>query len=514
MQQSGSATKPERDGRRVFGTLSILCGIYFTWVLGVVAFGQNAFSAAYQTNTAVSNLLLLPLSLLLILGLWAFRAHAARRHAFALRGNWFLLCWFAALLIVQLLVARSLWFYPGWDVESVYKAATAIAGGGAIDREYFAEYPNNAALSLLLSVPLWITNRLGKSVPYTVLVYLSVLCVNLACLICMLCVRKLTKSRAVWLAALALCTLWIAISLIITVPYSDTFAILFPILALYVYLSQRIRPFFKWALISLICVFGSTIKPTVLIILFAFMLVLGVRTVVNRRGKAAWKRVLIVAVALIIGAAPGFVWKTTAVRYITGESNPQQQHSLSHFLMMGLNEDTYGGNSVEDVEYSRSFPTLDERRQANLAVAWERFSGRSFAENLSFFTTKAYKAFGDGTMAQSKSFLVMEMPARTGWWATLLKRIFYADGQYNAAFQTIQQALWLLILLLMLAAMFGKSRNNKVTAVLAVTLMGLGLYLMLFEVWPRYLYLYSPVFVVLAGMGIDTVRRLRRARTS
>ena len=514
MRQLNTVAESRRGGHRVFGVLSVLGGMYFTWVLGVVVFGQDRFFAAYQTNTLVSNLLLLPLALLPVLGLWAVKARAPRRHALPLRSNGFLLGYFAALLLIQLLVARSLWFYPGWDVETVYQTALDIVEGGAIDHEYFAAYTNNAALSLLLSIPLWIAGRLGKDVPYTVLVYLSTLMVNAACFICMLCVRKLTKSRAAFLTALALCTCWIALSLTMTIPYTDTYAVLFPILALYVYLSRRLPLFWKWALISLICVFGSTIKPTVLIILLALALVLGIGKAVNARGRAAWKRVLTVAAALIIGATPGLAWKLASVQYLAGEANPQQQHSLTHFLMMGLNGNTYGGYSTGDAEYSASFATLTQRRQANLAVAWERVSGCSLSENLSFFTAKAYKAFGDGSMAQNKSYLVLEMPARTGWWAALLGDIFYADGQYNAVFQTAQQALWLLILLLILAAIFGKSRNKSVTAILAVTLTGLGFYLMLFEVWPRYMYLYSPVFVVLAGMGADTVRQLRYARTA
>ena len=508
MRQANAVKDARQNGQRVFGVLSVLCGICFIGAPAIVVFGQNTFNMAYQTNMLLSNAVLLPIAIALLLGLWALRERTERR-AFDSRSNWFLVSYFAALLLLQLLVARSLWFYPGWDVQAVYETAVAIAGGGVIDQVYFATYSNNAAISIVLSLPLWIAGQLGKDVPYTVLVYLSVLLVNLACFVCMLCVRRLTKSRVTWIFALVLCTAWIGLSLIITVPYSDTFAILFPILALYVYLCRKLPPFIQWMLISMLCLLGASIKPTVLIILLAFVLVSGVQQVLYCRGRKQWKRVLIVLAALIIGAAPGYLWNRAAIRYMAGDANPQQQHTIAHFLMMGMNGDTYGGHDTEDVAYSSSFATNRERTKANLARAWERVSSRGFAENLRFFATKTYKAFCDGTMAQSKSFLMMEVPVRDDWWGTLLARIFYAEGDYNAVFQTVQQILWLCILLLLPVAMFGVARRQKITAILAVTVLGLGLYLLLFEVWPRYLYLYTPIFVVLAAIGLDTLRQHR-----
>ena len=511
MRQTNAVGDARQNGRRVFAVLSVFCGICFMLVLGIVVFGQRRLNAVYQTNMLLPNLALLPMAAALLLGLWAVRERTQRR-ALNIRGSWFLAGYFAALLLLQLLVARSLWFYPGWDVETVYQTAFTIVGGGAIDRAYFAECPNNAGIAVVLSIPLWIAGRLGKDVPYTVLVYLSVLLVNLACFVCMLCVRKVTESRITWVFALALCTVWIGLSLMITVPYSDTFAILFPILALYVYLSRKLPLFVKWLLIALLCFLGASIKPTALIFLFALVLVSGLQKVLHCRGKDQWKRVLVVLAALMIGAAPGYLWNRAAIRYTAGDTNPEQQRGIAHFLMMGMNGDTFGGHDPEDVAYSSSFVTNSERTAANLARAWERVAGRGLAGNLYFFAAKTYKAFGDGTMAQSKSFLIMEAPVRDGRWGTLLKRVFYADGEYNAAFQTVQQILWLCILLLLPAAMLGKARKRKVTAVLAVTVTGLGLYLLLFEVWPRYLYLYAPVFVVLAAIGLDTMRQHRIPR--
>jgi len=46
--------------------------------------------------------------------------------------------------------------------------------------------------------------------------------------------------------------------------------------------------------------------------------------------------------------------------------------------------------------------------------------------------------------------------------------------------------------------------------VLALTLIGLTLYVLLLEVWPRYLFLYAPFFVILASMAFEKPLSFKR----
>ena len=43
----------------------------------------------------------------------------------------------------------------------------------------------------------------------------------------------------------------------------------------------------------------------------------------------------------------------------------------------------------------------------------------------------------------------------------------------------------------------------------ALSLLGLTAYQLLFEVWPRYLFLYAPVFLVLALLGVEKLGQRR-----
>ena len=501
-----------RRGTRVNVFFSVVAGLFFLFVFGLIVFAQGKLSFAYAQNTTVSNLLLLPFAVgLLALAAW-LRARLGRRARPAARWGLVLAVYFPLLLLAQLVVARSIWYYPGWDVLNVYRYAGDLANGIPANGEYFRLCPNNAPLTVFFSLPLRLAARLGLAVPYSVLPYLGMLMVNLACLFGALSVGRLTRSRFARYGCLTLNTLWIAFSITGTIPYTDAFAILFPVLALYLYLAVR-RPFVRWLLVTLVCFVGASVKPTVLIVEIA-MLVLGVLRALPLRGwgRRQWLRAGSVLLAVVLGAVPGKLWQDASTAYLAGSAQPQEQLSETHYLMLGMNAKTFGGHSPEDVTFSTSFATLSERRAANLARAWERLSGRTLRDNAYFFSVKAFKAFSDGMLAANQSYLTLEVPKRSDALSRWLRQVYYIKGSYNEAQVTATQCLWLMILLLCLLAMLGRARRRPETALIALTLFGLGCYLLLFEVWPRYLFVYAPLFVALASVGLAGLRLPGRPR--
>jgi len=197
---------------------------------------------------------------------------------------------------------------------------------------------------------------------------------------------------------------------------------------------------------------------------------------------------------------------------MTGTARPEGQLSETHYLMLGMNGDTFGGHSPDDVTFSTSFATLSQRRQANLLRAWERLTGRTFAANVAFFATKAYKAFSDGTFAADQSFLVLDVPARQDGLSVFLRSVFHRKGSLHPLLVTLQQGVWLTVLVMGIFALLGRNRRPRATAVLGLTVLGVGLYLLLFEVWPRYMYVYAPFFLILAALGLERLRFVRRLR--
>ena len=214
------------------------------------------------------------------------------------------------------------------------------------------------------------------------------------------------------------------------------------------------------------------------------------------------KRAAALVLAVLLGMAPGTLFQDAATAYLAGSDTPQGQLSETHYLMLGMNGDTYGGHSPGDVEFSQSYATLDQRRSANVQKAWERLTGRTLGQNLHFFAVKTYKAYADGSFAAHDSFMTLEVPKRTDGLSLLLRSFYLPKGQNAPYAHTLTQLLWLGVLALCGVSCVLRRRNGAV-AVLALTLLGLTAYLLLFEVWPRYLFLYAPFFVILAAMAFD-----------
>ena len=75
--------------------------------------------------------------------------------------------------------------------------------------------------------------------------------------------------------------------------------------------------------------------------------------------------------------------------------------------------------------------------------------------------------------------------------------------------QTLYQGVWLGVLTLCAVAAF-RQRRNPTAALLCLTLVGLTAYLLLFEVWPRYLFLYAPFFVILGSLALEKPLSFKR----
>ena len=492
----------------------LLAGVLFVLILCLLIVFDGSLSFAFQNRALASNGVLAVLALGLILFCllvnrrffhkWTARASKIRPQ------KWLLLLGAAhgLLFIAQWILLRSLWFYPGWDVLPVRQAAEDIARGLPISNsDYFWMIPHNAPLTLLLSVPYWIGLQLGLAEPYIMLPISGALFINLSCFFTTLSLFRMTRSLRATGFGFALSTVWILLSPYVSVPYSDAFSILFPALALCLSLSG-LRPIPKWFWVTAVSFLGASIKPHVMIFWIALVLLECARQLSR---LAHWrkngKRLALFAAALLLALLPGLALQNTAKPLLAGDPNPEGQLPPSHYLMMGFNLQTYGGNAPEDEAFSLSFPTLAERKQANYQEIGRRLTSMSLPKAIEFFSAKLYKAYNSGTFAWNGSFLQLEVPRRTDALSALLRSLYYTNGASNGLFVSACQVLWLAVLLLCAFAFtFGRKKQPHLPP-LALTLLGLSAYLLLFECWPRYLFLYAPFFVVCATLGLQSLAR-------
>ena len=220
---------------QIIHLFSLLAGVMLIIILGIQLFAQQPLQFAYPSRSLVSNLALYPVALAAIAGLFALR----NRRLSVLENRWFIRALFLITLTVQFLVARTCWYHLGWDPGTVHATAEEIARGLPIsDYDYFVSCPNNAPLTALLAVPLWAAVKIGLGVPYVVLPYIDAVILNVTAYVCFKCVEKITQNSASRLLALGLSLGWIALSPYIIFPYTDVYAIFFPVMALYLFLAR------------------------------------------------------------------------------------------------------------------------------------------------------------------------------------------------------------------------------------------------------------------------------------
>ncbi len=439
-------------------------------------------------------------------------------------GRGFMLLLTVIFFLVQLYIAKNVYFLTGWDVQYVTKAAYDISEGGTVTIGYFMAYPNNLFLTYLFALVLKINGAVGifpeNDGVFAIVAFQCLLFAICAYLVYAVC-YDLTKKKTASLLAFVIFFLLLGLSPWVVIPYSDGIGIIFPILIFRLWqLSTRAKS--KSRAIVLWCVNGAVafiafkIKPQAFIMFIAVVIVEAARTVlIRRKDKALLKKSLtnIVACLLVfvIIAAAFSVFSATQ----TGiELNKETEIGLPHFFMMGLNGENHGGYCYDDVQFSTSFDTKEERDRENMRVAFERIGDMGFFGMIDHLVRKSISNFGDGTFAWGVegNFYREILDEPNDGIAPFLRSFYYADGENYQLFEDSMQAIWLAVLFLSgavcLYILKNRGRRGIEASVLTLSLVGLSIFEALFEARARYLMTFAPIFIIAAVIGLCSIIRL------
>ena len=485
---------------------------------------------------------------------------------------------FAAAYLAQLFVSSHIYFRTGWDVQIIDGEVLRHLQGEAWQSEegryYFSVYPNNLLLLHTLVSLRQLGAALCPAAPERLLQYATCVPANVATLLSCCSVYKLTARKGLALACAAVGIVLVVLSPWMVIPYSDQVAILFPSLALFCWTFVR-RPAPRYALASFACVVGYYYKPTAIFALAAIALVAvsDLPRLLAReghshggRGRVWWRAGTALVAALVgAGAAVGLYCAVTAPDQAVLDGDARM--TWTHFLMMGLNPETEGYWNGDDVTFSELQPNVAAREGANREVIAQRVRDLGPRGLLIQMAKKDMLAYGDGTFAWGiESGFFSEIPQDERPATALLRSVFYPSevegrggGEHYEAWASLEQVLWFSVLAsttLNLAAFGGRRRRlgddkdvgaasgtapgaarhlapgaagsgcerdpeearRAMRNAAATSLLALSLFLMLFETRARYLFLYAPIYVMLAGLGLDAAdRRIacwRASRTS
>ena len=415
---------------------------------------------------------------------------------------------------LQLYLVYNYYFETDWDVQVLLETARNIAYGGNRNScsWYYSNYPNNLLLTWFFSAILFITKPLHLGVHdfFAIIVVQSAFSVLTFLMLYQLCI-KLWKRRDLAYCLCAIYLILIGLSPWVSIPYSDSWGLLFPVLILslrYV-LPMGGKRAWRWFWIAFVSYLGFKIKPQVIFAFVGVMLVDGISFWKELRRDKTYKLVVFnnllpIIGGLLVGVSSVFVLeKSTRIH-----CDRSQAMGVSHFLMMGMNRNTIGDYCDADLLFSRSFATPSVRFAGNMKETGRRIREMGVCGFGELMCEKMLVNYYDGTFFWGKEgwFYKTVFPEKNQHLSPFLRNLYYnrlIHGEYYPWWCSFSTAIWLGILLLAFFATFGKWNNPL--KVIAISILLLSLYELLFEARARYLYAYIPFYILMAVQGAETM---------
>ena len=411
----------------------------------------------------------------------------------------------------------------GWD-------SFELTHGAQFDFDnarYFVTYPNNVFPTLLLS-GWWKGLSFLPISPYRIMVLLNLLCVYIALILLVICADKLGGHTMAYKVAFW-SLLIIGTNPCLSIVYTDTMVLPFLVGFLYCLLSIRdLKPsdnmpdkkkscsymiyMSLYGGIAALCVvLGILIKPTTIIILISTFIITLISLEFFRWKRKEWI-VLFIAICIgVLGYAGVQKIEEPITQRLRREAPEVRAKSPLHYICMGLTEpveatDGYGSYSQEEVTW-----TNDHIMDDSYALkAMERISGK--IKDFGFFGlvrhqwNKLVWMGSDGSFAYGmEGGYHIDPQSSQGTLRGKLQNMFYTETDfYQKYVGNFLQAGWILFLficLLQYPKRIREEKTNYYICIAELAVIGMVLFLSIFENRSRYLFQYLPFFL-LAGVGV------------
>lgn len=419
-----------------------------------------------------------------------------------------------AMFGILAMLSYHYYFISGWDVGIVYDAACAIAEGdvAAVSHYYMSVQPNNIFISYVFSILIKLAKVFGSTDYHIVLVTAQCLVFALGAFLLWETGNSLYGGRTAtwcWLVYVGL----VGLSPWVVVPYTDSMGLIFPIGQIYLWtriLNRRTGRKVMVFLLGLLTYVGMQMKMQSVIVGIAACMVL-----VFQYMKCTERKHIRDYFGLVISFVGGIVAAVGVVSLCISFTGLQIDKELSktptHYLMMGLNEDTNGVFSEEDCTFSLSYRDKTERTIAELKVIKRRVIDMGAPGLVNLWMKKILTNYNDGSFAWwvEGSFYADPGTEVDNGLAELLQNFYYKDGKYHDYFINGAHVLWMGVLALNLLAMFEK-RKDATIYILFLSLIGIALFELLFEARARYIFTYVPIYILMAcGSTEQMLKRIR-----
>ncbi len=414
------------------------------------------------------------------------------------------ICISVGVLILQIICAFVLKFEPVNDLNYVDTAARAFCqtwnkadlytGLPECHMNYFARYPNNQALLVILSLIYWVTDKLFGTMPIIVPIIINTIGLYISYVLTYLIAKKIFHDKFTPLFCAILGAEFTVFYTYTSNFYTDSMSMPFAMGAIYLFLTGTEKISLKskipaLALSGLCLAIGYKIKGSIIILVPAFILYLILTG--NKENKRNYLSVTAVFAAAVIASTVlcnGFI----GIFNITDKNDREQiEFPPTHWVMMGLHD--RGGYYNKDFYATINSGDYDQKVEFNLNEIKNRVSQYGIMGMITHIAKKVSYTWGDGTYF-STYYL-----KKTHGGNALKNFIAYSDG-YKWYCSLFHCMMLIMLLLSFISGACAKEQGREL--LLKILVCGVYFFFIIWEARSRYLVNFSPIFIMLSAYEI------------
>ena len=196
-------------------------------------------------------------------------------------------------------------------------------------------------------------------------------------------------------------------------------------------------------------------------------------------------------------------------KYITEEQFEKNSTPYTHFIMMGMQsyemagKPCYGAWNQFDAVNTQKIPGQKAKKEYNKEIIKQRLNDFGFTGYVEFVYNKINWIASDGTFYYWQEGTQKYLPENQSRIAKHIQKFFNIETEeYQKVTANFLEVLWILILI---GIVFSYKDRDKMSNILKTSIIGIILFIVIFEGRSRYLYNYISIFIIVGTMGVKNI---------
>lgn len=406
---------------------------------------------------------------------------------------------FLIIISLQIVFLVNLKYLPITDSSTIHEGALEILNTNKVTEnvffKYFTRYSNQLPLVVLQGNIYKFVNFLGSDDYFLALRVINIILINLSILLGMKILRKFKSENLD--KKFLLFSLFNPINYLFLL-YFYTSTIVIPIILamilVYIYFIEA-KSFnekcFYIILLSLLTVAGFVIRVTSFITIIAIIIF---HYLNSKKGKNNKKKAIIYSLIVVIVSSVTYLGINSYINSYKDFDATNTSFPITHWIMMGLHGDgTYSG---DDVSYTQSFDTKEEKIIGNLRKIKQRMLDMSISDYLNLSQSKLDVLWATGTIKSDYLFQqALEFNTLYNYTIGSKKMVF--------TFYSLIYRILMLLFIVIEVYRYNKKKQLDYEYILLLTLLGNIIFYLIWEANQIYSITLVPIMVLLLTISFD-----------